>query len=356
MSPYRRFLHGGLPYLGFLLLWSLCLCCSTAEGVSLRLLSTEFPPSSDRNVATRVLSGSGSHCLLLQLADDTPDVTIRFSYSTNVTSEMYRSHLVLTTHPPEAPYAGQITLHDPASVMEVKSFDRKELLFPEGSQQQRDGWTKKLTFTLRAKQEQDAASRSTYAGYRQGKDISNTEPVPGAYGICFGLDRQHLAAMPHTPVEGVKIRVHDVAYGHSKVARRPGGKQKSSSGGWFGSSTKESPSLETHSEDIYKSTVRKLYHADEGADVDKLLVREELMTNQELRSHLELVDKALKKLRRIQDLASWQRGREFDMRQTTESTFTRVWVATVVLLLGISISLYLTFSYTKRIIVKRKLI
>lgn len=346
-----------------------------AEAVSLRLVTTEYPPSKGSDPVQRaVVDSKEQHCLLLQLAADTPEVTVRFSYASNLSAAAVHLPVVVTMHQPSAPYSGQILLHDKTHVMQHRVFQAHELMFDHNSEAARAGKRKKTDVTMRV--------RRTYEdGVPAADDDMNprVKPMHGAYGLCFGLDHPKEHYSSGVPTERVTIEIREVLYGHDRVARRPGGPPASPSRLQRNSRQNASPSatgrytrkggrnkreqaqatltgnLEDDATIIYENTVRKLYHAEDEMDVSTLLA-EDVVSSQQLKAQLELVDFAHRRLERIQDMTKWQREREWDMRKTTESTFTRVWVATVVLMLGISLSLYVTFSYTKRIIVKRKII
>lgn len=321
------------------------------EAVSLRLLSSEYPPLKDRTVEERVVVDSLSqHCLLFTLSDDTPHVSVTFSYSSN--SSHFANHfpLVVTTHFPSAPYANVIAMHDLKNVIDTHVYSHSDLVYDPKSDRGKENKQKKITVKM-------YALRTDANGIPDTKGTTKDDGIllTGAYGMCFGLDNPSVS-FKRNIFEVVSIEVRNVVFGREEVKNSPGGPEGRVGHALRGSRLKKLSGADKDALNAFEEGVRKLYHADQTTDVYKLLVENNFISSQTMRTQLEKVGLTMDKLSRVQDLARWQRERELSMRGTSESTYTRLWISALLLLGALSLVLSSTFSFAKNIMIKQKVI
>lgn len=306
----------------------------TAAALSLRLHSSEFAVHDSVNMLSRLVEQSASsHCLLLTLGDRNPDATIRFTYYSNVTNKDAQMPLVVTVHTPTAPYAGTALLGQMRGMKEHRVFPLHEL--QQRSEDSEKGKPRMLELRV------DAAP-STAA------DLGAVSKVlSGAYGVCFHLDRSHSASQS-SPYQTANIQIHGISYTTVDLPAQVG----SSSAGF----THGESQLEADASTAYERTMRKLYHVQSDEDVEEALRSSSLIGSDELQDKLRKLESLRQSLSDAQEQTRWQRERELDMRKTTESTFTRIWVATLLLMAAITFSVFFTTQYTASLIKKKKLI
>lgn len=166
------------------------------------------------------------------------------------------------------------------------------------------------------------------------------KPYSGAYGLCFGLDNRYYRATPPPPEE-VTITITNILYTKGKSGKD------------------EAPiedTMEKKAEEIFQSSVRNLYRADDSNSANQLLDKEAYLTSSVLQQQLKSIKKALDGLESLFSMAVLQRRREINMRSYTESTFTRIWATSVAVIVAITFSYIITFFFMRRTIVKRKVI
>lgn len=327
-----------------------------AEAAGLRLFSSEYPISKSGDVKQRVVVNSeAQHCLLFSLSDDTLSVTVRFAYSSNTSYTAKHLPLVVTTHFPSAPFSGEIFLHDESNIMDTHVFEHLDLEFDPKSDAAKEGKRKKIDVKMHALRTDGTGAAVTYSTIKEDVMV-----LPGAYGMCFGLDNPFFNALSASPPEMVVIDIHSVIFGRERREGRPGGRSRESSTGSAGNPAFKSRAAlsgaDQDANDAFEEGVRKLYRAEDNEDVAKLISRKDFVPYAVLRNQLQQVDEALNKLTRVQDLARWQREREQDMRHTSESTFTRIWLSGILLFIAVSCLTHYVFSFAKNYMVKQKLI
>lgn len=324
-----------------------------AEAAGLRVLSAEYPRSKESTVEKRVVvDGEAQHCLLFSLSDETLFVSVRFAYSSNITFNARHFPLVVTTHFPSVPYAGGITYHDERNIMDTHVFEVSDLLFDPNSDIAKEGKRKKVDVKMHVRRTDASGATAT-----ENTPKSEISVWPGSYGMCFGLDNPFFNGATNYAPEQVIIDVLGVEFGREAVHGRPGGPQGGVQRGNLAPRSRQAlVGADEDANSAFEEGVRKLYRAEDDADVQKLIKNRELLPSAMLRKQLELADEALQKVNRVQDLARWQREREQDMRKTSESTFTRIWISGVLLFAAVSVATHLIFSFAKSFMIKQKLI
>ncbi|KAG5468108.1 hypothetical protein LSCM1_02079 [Leishmania martiniquensis] len=102
--------------------------------------------------------------------------------------------------------------------------------------------------------------------------------------------------------------------------------------------------------------IQSLFRASRAADLRALLDQEQLVTSEEVQRQLEEIKNLQKQLFEVYDGFEHLEERFRCMRATAERTVSRIWICTTVTLVTMGGTIWLTFTKTKGIVIKKKLI
>lgn len=336
------------------LLALLLLCCSSAAqaALSFRLHTTSFAPPSDPKqplkdyVAQNPLNAV---CVLVALDSGLGGV-VRFTYASNVTDVRQRADVLVSIHKPQ-PSAPSVAVLDAAeNVVDTRVFPAAELhrVNVEANVVRR---SKERQGNKDVSEEEEEARSSTLTmrpameGYG-----AAAHALDGNYAACFRLLRSPTKSATPVVYEEVHIRLLEVAStSHSTstyVARLS--KVGDAAGG-------ANPAA-TEADREYAKMIRKMFRASNNADLQKLLNTQHVVSGTEMRKQLEALQAVQKQLFSMYDTSEHLEERYARMRLTAETTFTRIWVCMLLTVSVMGLTIWLTFYFTKDIIVKRKLI
>lgn len=326
------------------------LAVGAQAAISFRLLSSEYPVYVEDSTPLAdyaVQSVRQSSCVVLSMENGLGGV-VRFTYDSNISHVEWRADVLVAVHQPLPSSPAMATLDKADAVSSVRLFTAAELekankapdLARRAAERRADG-------VVDAVAQQEARSTTmTLRPAQQGTGPGAT-PIDGNYAVCFRLRRskESTKKSPTMQYETVTIHLLEVASTrHSAstyIARLSAGTGR----GITGEGDRE-----------YAKMLRSVYGASSTADLRALLDQEELVTSDEVKSRMEDLSEVQRLLFAIYSGSEHLEERFQRMRLTAESTFTRTWVCMILTLAVMGGSIWLTFRYTKGIIIKKKLI
>ncbi|KPI87648.1 hypothetical protein ABL78_3246 [Leptomonas seymouri] len=288
-------------------------------------------------------------CMLLALDNGLGGV-IRFTYSSNLADIQQRADVLVSIHKPLPSAPSIAALDSVENVVEKKLFSATDLgrmdadanTAPRNTEHHENGVvSRSFTLTVRPAQE------GTGAGARF---------LDGNYAACFRLLRQPRGSTKNQPPapEEVQIQLLEVAStSHSTstyIARLNNPAVNVAGNGQVPNS------LISEADREYAKMIRMMFRASNNTDLRSLLDVTAVVTSQEMQQQLDALKAVQKQLFALYANSEQLEERYSRMRVTAESTFTRIWVCMLTTVLVMGSAIWLTFHFTKDIIVKRKLI
>lgn len=318
---------------------------SPVTAMKTRLFSSEFHFSSGVPMADNLAANGGpSHCVIVDLDPRVNAISgkVRYAYESNVTTVRLRLPLVISVHRPEPTVDSQTPLMtDPKAITATyivapEEFDvLREAVDAQGNQ-------------LSPGAALFARSRSVDVYLSNYQEGYGSRTVEGPYAVCFSLDttRQGKASGKHTQlIEMVEIEILEVTAGRGKGHKEKHPVKHVGDGGLV---------AELH-DDMERNILRMV-----GGNIDDEV--QELIRVPKYVSWTDLKE-TLKELRRmhsvllsIVDGTANLRERNVRMQMTVDSTYRRIAICTVCVIVVLGAYIGLTFYYLRYTIVKKKLI
>lgn len=346
-----------------LLLLLLLLCCSAGAhaALSFRLNAKDFTPWTDTKPAGPAYAMSNAQsavCVLVGLDSGLGGV-IRFAYSSNVTDVRDRADVLVSIHRPSASSPSMAALDATDKITDTKIFDAAQLhrTNVEANVVRR---SKERHGTQDVTDEEELARSSTLTMRPVQDGVGpSAHFIDGSYAACFllvphGAASGRKAAAP--VYEEVRVRLLEVAStSKSKstyIARlsNPGG-DNNNNGNEQGADI-----FATEADREYAKMIRTLFRANKNADLQSLLNANAVVSSEEMHQQLEGLKAVQQQLFSLYSSSEHLEERYLRMRSTAETTFTRIWLCMIMTVVVMGATIWLTFHFTKDIIVKRKLI
>ncbi|KPA82007.1 hypothetical protein ABB37_03183 [Leptomonas pyrrhocoris] len=338
-----------------LLLW-----CSTAShaALSFRLSSKDFPPPANSKMLLKdyVSQNSANAVCVLVALDNGLGGVIRFTYNSNVTDVGRRADVVVSIHKP-MPSAPSVAVLDVAdNVVGTKLFDAAELhRVNVAANVVRRGKDRQGNPEVTEDEEVSRSSTLTVRPTQEGTG-AGARFLDGNYAACFrlmrpsGVSTQADRAAP----EEVQIRLLEVAstsHSTSTYVARLSNPVVNAAGNGQAADT-----FTSEADREYAKMIRLMFRANKNTDLQKLLDTNTVVTSQQMRQQLDELKAVQLQLFSLYTSSERLEERYARMRVTAETTFTRIWISMVAVVTVMAVTIWLTFYFTKDIIVKRKLI
>jgi hypothetical protein len=332
---------------------------STAAQAALSFLlhSHDFPPPPDPKLPLRdyvAYNPLNTICMLVALDNGLGGV-VRFVYSSNVTDVRQRADVLVSIHKPQSSAPSIAVLDTAENVVDTKVFTAAELhrvnveanVARRSKERQGDSenieeeeLARSFTLTMRPAQE------GTGAG---------AHFLDGNYAACFRLLRAAGSAAAaksgSQPVpEEVQIRLLEVASTRHSTSTYIARLNKATG------NDAAANSITSEADREYAKMIRMMFRASKNADLQKLLNSNEVVTSQQTQQQLDALKAVQQQLFAMYSTSEHLEERYARMRVTAETTFTRIWVCMIATVSVMGATIWLTFYFTKDIIVKRKLL
>ncbi|KAG5493041.1 hypothetical protein GH5_01770 [Leishmania sp. Ghana 2012 LV757] len=323
----------------------------------LNLNSADYPAYAGKKVSMKeyaALPGGKAACVLLSLDNGLGGV-VRFTYSSNVSSLHWRSDVVVSIHKPSASQPSVAILESIDAVTETNVYSAEELERRRSAAQvvrrgyERQGTANAGTEAVQQPQSTTVSVRPALNGIGPAAKF-----IDGNYAACFHLIRSKAAAQKMLPLqyEQVTIQLLEVVSTRRSTLTYIAGLNGAES-----SQNGDAAAGGTLAEvDREYAMIRSLLRASGTADLRALLEQEEVVTSEEVKRQLEDFKSLQKQLFGVYDGFEHLEDRFLRMRVTAERTFSRIWACTMLTLLAMGGTMWLTFRHTKGVIIKKKLL
>lgn len=369
------FLH--LVWVGILV----ALCTAThVHAITLQLRSADFKHGAKETLQTMIANNNDAqHCVLVELDDSSVSKGfIRYTYKSNASSTMRRLPLVVSTHRPMANDDGTSLpdLNNAEHIYATHEFTTDQL------NKYTDMQAELRRKAEHARRDRNGENHNTENDDGAGEgdmslvvhpvlmsDRHDAKAIPGYYAVCFSLGKDSVRTSPKltkksvSEVELVEITILEVS---TTLAQQTNGKKRVLSKGLSrerrgdnqrGGHNDEENEIGGELDSDYAAMIRKIYNAKPNVNVA------DIVNNQIKTVSSEMTVKMLTKVINVEEsmLRVIKFARNFDhrhdvMRSITESTYTRIWISTIAIVVAMSAMVWFTFFYTRSIILKRKLI
>lgn len=339
-----------------LLLW----CCSTAvhAALSFHLNSLDFlqPVDTELLLKNYVAQNPGNAVCVLVALDNGLGGVARFTYASNVTNVGQHAHVLVSIHSP-LPSAPSVAVLDAVeNVIDTKVFPVNELhnMNVEASFAQRNKKRQGEKGVVEEEEEMEEIAHSSTVTLRPVLTGTGTSAhaLDGNYAACFRLLPPFgtvLKGAPPVP-EDVHIRLLEVASTRRSTSTYIARLSKLSTSG-------QAVNIGTSEADReYAKMIRRLFRANKNADLQELLDTNEVVSSQQMRQELDLLKAVQQQLFSLYSSSERLEERYARMRATAETTFTRIWVCMIFTVAVMAATIWLTFHFTKDIVIKRKMI
>lgn len=347
-----------LSLLTGLVLVLLCCTAATQAAISFRLHSKDFAPPANAKTPPQdyALANSASAVCVLLALDNGLGGVVRFTYSSNLTDVRQRADVLVSIHKP-SPSAPSVAVLDAAeNVVDAKVYSAAQLhrLNVEANVVRR---SKERHGNADITAEEESARSSTVAvrPVQEGTG-PGAHFLDGNYAACFLLLRPPTTDGRKEPLvhEEVQLRLLEVAstsHSTSTYIARLSNPIVDAAG-----NEKGTDMLTNEADREYAKMIRTLFRANKNADLQKLLDGNAVVTSAEMKQQLDALKAVQTQLFSLYTNSEHLEERYLRMRSTAETTFTRIWICMIATVLAMGSTIWLTFHFTKDIIVKKKLI
>lgn len=311
--------------------------------LTMKLYSTDYAHFTSSRSLEENIADTTSHaaprCVLLDLHREAPTGLVRFAHSSNYSGTPYALPLVVSTHratvDTDSPDFGNPSFitsavtHLPESLLTLKQSANSELeKSPQNAKKDTEEyWAKRsLNVVVNIVQKDRGGPRKLY--------------YEGYYGVCFSLDytaweatSSHRTRAPEeVTIRLLELRSRGATYTAPLEVREPGSEKRV---------------YEEAMEDYLR--LRRLNEQTAQAAGPYLTSADQQETLESLSKVHETLDRVWAGLGRVSQL-------EERMRNTAESTFTRVWVCAIIIAATAAACVVLMFHSIKDMLVRKKLV